>query len=483
MVPKFVEGPVTAGTVMPIVRVAILADSRLTEMALPAELPLREILPAVQRLVGPGVRNGDSEDAGDAGAAAQLSLAPIGGMPFSLDASLDTVGVVDGDLLALQPVPLGPAAPGIVEDIADAAMIFSTSRIRPWGTRHIQRGALVAAIAVSLLATGLAVTHRVATGTPAGLLAVSAIAVVIALTGLWVRTRAAEAGIALSIAALVPIASALALAVPGRFGPAQLMLAAAGVTAWSLIVVLVPSLDRERIAGLFTATAVLGIGVVLAAGAELIWQLPILSIGCGLIVVSLLVTIQAAQLSALWARFPLPLIPAPGDPTPSAPSLRVLEDLPRRVRIGDAHQSGFIAAAVLLSVLGSVAIALRPESLSGFGWYVVGATAAAAVLRARVWDSAACKAWLLAQPYLVAGVLLVLYTATGRYVAALGAALVLSALLFLWVVVALNPHIASPESYSLPLRRLLGFVAAGLDASLIPVMAYLVGLFSWVLNR
>ncbi|CKT34852.1 transmembrane protein [Mycobacterium tuberculosis] len=40
-----------SGTVMQIVRVAILADSRLTEMALPAELPLREILPAVQRLV------------------------------------------------------------------------------------------------------------------------------------------------------------------------------------------------------------------------------------------------------------------------------------------------------------------------------------------------------------------------------------------------------------------------------------------------
>ena len=143
---------------------------------------------------------------------------------------------------------------------------------------------------------------------------------------------------------------------------------------------------------------------------------------------ALLVTIEAAQLSALWARFPLPVIPAPGDPTPSAPSLRVLEDLPRRVRISDAHQSGFIAGAVLLSVLGSVAIALRPEALSGAGWYVVAATAATSVLRARVWDSAACKAWLLAQPYLVAGVLLVLYTATGRYVAALGAALVLAVL-------------------------------------------------------
>jgi type VII secretion integral membrane protein EccD len=472
---------VTSGAVMPIVRVAILADSRLTEMALPAELPLREILPAVRRLVVPAESNGDGGVPDIA--AAQLSLAPVGGAPFSLDASLDTVGVVDGDLLALQTVPAGPAAPGIVEDIADAAMIFSTSRLKPWGTAHIQRGALAALIAVAFLATALGVTYRVATGALSGLVAVSVIAALTASAGLLITARSARTGTALSIAALVPIGAALALAVPGRFGPAQVMLAAAGVTAWSLVALMVPSPERERVVGLFTTTAVVGAGVSLAAGAALLWRLTMLAIGCGLIVAALLVTVEAAQLSALWARFPLPVIPAPGDPTPSAPSLRVLEDLPRRVRIGDAHQSGFIAAAVLLSVLGSVAIAPRPESLGGWGWYVVAATAAASVLRARVWDSAACKAWLLAQPYLVAGVLLVLYTATGRYAAALGAVLVLAALMLAWVVVALNPRIASAESYSLPLRRLLGFVAAGLDASLIPVMAYLVGLFAWVLNR
>jgi type VII secretion integral membrane protein EccD len=188
-------------------------------------------------------------------------------------------------------------------------------------------------------------------------------------------------------------------------------------------------------------------------------------------------------LSALWARFPLPVIPAPGDPTPSAPSSRVLEDLPRRVRISDAHQTGFIAGAVLLSVIGSVAIAWRPETLSAWGWYVVAATAAAATLRARVWDSAACKAWLLAQPFLVAVSLVVLYTATAQYLTALVIAIVLAALVSAWVVVALSPTIASPETYSLPLRRLVGFVASGLDASLIPVIAYLVGLFTWVLNR
>ncbi|WP_156673357.1 type VII secretion integral membrane protein EccD [Mycobacterium sp. E3251] len=487
MAPACFEGPVTSGAVMPIVRVAILADSRLTEMALPAELPLREILPAVQRLVIPATSNGDSDDTArgtaDLGAAIQLSLAPIGGAPFSLDASLDTVGVVDGDLLALQPLPAGQAAPGIVEDIADAAMIFSTSRLKPWGATHIQRGALAAVIAVAFLATGLSVTYRVATGALAGLVAVSAVAAVTAIVGLLVAARSPRTGSACAIAALVPIGAALALAVPGRFGPAHIMLAAAGVTAWSLIALMVPGAERERIVGFFTATAVVGAGVLLAAGAEVLWQLRPLAIGCGLIVAALLVTVEAAQLSALWARFPLPVIPAPGDPTPSAPSLRVLEDLPRRVRISDAHQNGFIAAAVLLSALGSVAIALRPEALSGVGWYIVGATAATSVLRARVWDSAACKAWLLAQPYLAGGVLLVIYTATERFAAALGAALVLVVLAVVWIVVALNPRIAEPESYSLPVRRLVGFVAAGLDASLIPVMAYLVGIFTWILNR
>ena len=116
-----------SSAVMPVVRVAILADSRLTEIALPAELPLREILPAVERLVVPAVTEDEVSNgsaAAQSATPARLSLAPIGGAPFSLDASLGTVGVVDGDLLALQPVPAGPAAPGIVEDIADAAVIF-----------------------------------------------------------------------------------------------------------------------------------------------------------------------------------------------------------------------------------------------------------------------------------------------------------------------------------------------------------------------
>jgi type VII secretion integral membrane protein EccD len=460
---------------MPIVRVAVLAAAddvgRLTEMALPAELPLREILPAVQRLVSPG-----SEDEADA--PEPLSLAPIGGAPFSLDATLDTVGVVDGDLLALQPVPVGPPAPRIVEDIADAAVIFSAAREKPWGIDHIRRATSVAVIALILVATVLAVVHRIATGGVLGLYTASGLAAATVLGAFLSRIRFPKLATALAVTAVVPVAAAFALAVPGNTAAPKVLLAAAGVTAWSIISITI----GERAIAVFTATAVTGLGVLLAAALDAIWALPLASLGCGLILLALLVTVQAAQLSAAFARFPLPVIPAPGDPTPSAQPLRVLEDLPRRVRISDSHQTGFIAGGVLLAVVGSLAL-VGPSGPSPWAWYVVVAAAVGATLRARVWDSASCKAWLLGHSYLVAVALLVTFAVTGRYDAAWWALIVLAALVSVWVIVALNPSIAAPESYSLPMRRLVGFAASGVDASLIPVMAYLVGLFALVLNR
>ena len=244
-----------------------------------------------------------------------VSLAPIGGAPFSLDASLDTVGVVDGDLLALQPIPAGPAAPGIVEDIADAAVIFSESRRRPWGPVHIERMARGAVIALLVAVTALAVAHRLGSPSPVAPYGVSATAVVAVLAGLLTRARNASSAVELSIAAMLPIAAAFALAVPGELGPPQVLLAAAGVAAWSLINMILGG-DGSAV---FTAAAVVGGGVLLVSAAAALWHTPMPTVGCGLLMLALLVTIQAPQLSAMWARFPLPVIPAPGDPAPAPP--------------------------------------------------------------------------------------------------------------------------------------------------------------------
>ena len=152
-----------------------------------------------------------------------------------------------------------------------------------------------------------------ATGAPAGLFAVSAIAVLAALGGL--ASRSPRAG-AVSRGRAGAHRRGAGLGGTGRFGAAQVTLGAAGVTAWSLINLILPQRENGGAIAVFTATTVLGVGVLLAAGAESLWQLSLVSLGCLLIVVALLVTVEAAQLSALWARFPLPVIPAPGDPDP-----------------------------------------------------------------------------------------------------------------------------------------------------------------------
>lgn len=202
----------TETPVLPIVRVAVLAYGRITDVALPAELPLREILPAVKRLVP------RPESDAETSVPTPMTLAPIGGAPFSVDASLETVGVVDGDLLALQPVPAGPTTPGVVEDIADAAVIFSAARKRPWGPHRLQLGARIAAAVFVVALTALAIAHRAATASVIGLYAVSALAAVTAIAGLLLRARSARLASQVSAAALLPIASAFWLAIPDLWG-------------------------------------------------------------------------------------------------------------------------------------------------------------------------------------------------------------------------------------------------------------------------
>ncbi|MGC7216764.1 type VII secretion integral membrane protein EccD [Mycobacteroides abscessus] len=457
--------------VMPIVRVAVLGEEKLTEVALPTQLPMRDIIPAVHRMVAP--------DATEATTPQRLSLAPVNGAPFSADATLDTVGVVDGDLLTLRPTPAGPAAPGIVEDIADAAVIFSESRKRPWGAEHIARVGRFGVLGLIAAATMLAIVHSIRTGSSLSLAGLAVVAVAAAIGALVAHVRSARLGAELAVTALVPIAGALALAVPGSGLAPRVLLGAAGVAAWSLIYLIVA---RQLIA-FFTATTVLSLGIAGAAGAHVLWHPSLLVVGCGLIIVALLVTVRAAQLSAFAARFPLPTIPAPGDAAPSAPAMSVLKDLPRRVQLSDSHQSGFIAGASILAILGSLAVVGGAAPASPWAWYLVAAVSAGAALRARVWDSAVCKAWLLAVPFLVSTALLVIFAVEERYTGALVALGVLALLVAAVAVVVFNPKIGEAESYSLPSRRLLGFLASGIDASLLPVIAYLTGLFSWILNR
>jgi len=116
------------------IRVAIIGDGAAADIALPTTLAIRELIPRIRATLASG-RDDDElppEDASDG--LRPYSLAPLGGTPFSLDATLETLNINDGEQLILRKLPPGPAAPPVVEDIADASAIPTNLGVNPQHT-------------------------------------------------------------------------------------------------------------------------------------------------------------------------------------------------------------------------------------------------------------------------------------------------------------------------------------------------------------
>ncbi|ERG69140.1 type VII secretion integral membrane protein EccD [Segniliparus rugosus] len=465
-----------------LVRVAVLGDGKLADLALPTDLPLREIIPAVRRLVAPGSADeGTAEGSPAAPEGRRLSLAPLGGAPYSLDATLDAVGTVDGELLVLQQQPAGPSAASVVEDIADAAALEG-SRVGPgWNAEAIGRAARATVAIFLLIFTAVAAAwwHNRG-GVPArGALVVAAATA--AAASLFARLRAPSAAVLLSVVALFPVTLAAAAVVPGSFAAAHALLAAAAALAWSVVVVLLPAQVNtvERATAFFTGAATVALAVLVVSVARIVWGVSSPTTQCLLIVFGLAVTVAAPALSVLFSRLPLPDLPAPGDPLPVvAPGL--LADLPRRARRAASLHTGLVAGATLALVIG--ALYLPPVAFAnGWRWYVALAALGATALRARVPAGAAAKTWLVTAPTLAGALGAVIAIREGQWCWALIMAGALGVIAAIWLVVAARPKLADPEGYSLPVRRVVNLFALALDASLIPTIAYVCGVFQWVL--
>ncbi|MDT7551628.1 MAG: hypothetical protein QOI16_164, partial [Pseudonocardiales bacterium] len=83
----------------PFCRLTVLAPSRRVDVALPSDVPVAELVPMVLELVGEPERS-------DAGRPRPWRLSGVAGGPLPAAATLDELGVLDGELLRL-----GPTAP------------------------------------------------------------------------------------------------------------------------------------------------------------------------------------------------------------------------------------------------------------------------------------------------------------------------------------------------------------------------------------
>jgi hypothetical protein len=99
------------------VLVTVAGPQRSTDLALPAEAPVGELIPELVSLcVDPALRR----------ASARWALAPVGGDPFPPGRAVGDLGVLDRTVLQLRDmtsaVPSAPAAPGSAETIDPARL-------------------------------------------------------------------------------------------------------------------------------------------------------------------------------------------------------------------------------------------------------------------------------------------------------------------------------------------------------------------------
>lgn len=122
-------------------RVTVVSGSRRVDLALPAALPLSDVLPQILRFCAPS----DTEPAA-------WTVAPVGGSPIGLDQTLDQAGVIDGDLIELLDRASGRTA-AYVEDVRDSVEDAVDEAGHSWQPRtSLAFGLGVAAVGLAAVA-------------------------------------------------------------------------------------------------------------------------------------------------------------------------------------------------------------------------------------------------------------------------------------------------------------------------------------------
>lgn len=366
-------------------RAGLLTPRGRVDLALPADVPIAELVPMVLELIGEPSR------AGRAGADPvpqpwRLS-GPAGG-PLPAEATLDGLGVLDGELLHLGPRSSVPPAP-VFDDPADAL----ADAVRE-ATPGRWRAGTVAAPLVVTAAAALLATVRDAT------VAVVVAAAVVAVLGAGVallharRARASGSGLdspsdgvhmqadAAALCAVGPAAAAGVLVLPGPLGSGQLLLGALGAGLAATLGLAVLRRATPALLAVALAAPVLAAAAVVRLGVDA----PGTAIAAGVTAVALAAGPVLPRAALRIAGMPAPAVPTDQDDIARADTAVLpAPELGARADLARGTFAGLSAGAALLAGGGAVVAA------SDGGW--TGATLAAVtvavlLLRARAFAEA-----------------------------------------------------------------------------------------------
>ncbi|GAA1188394.1 type VII secretion integral membrane protein EccD [Pseudonocardia alaniniphila] len=350
-------------------RLTVLAPRARVDVALPADVPVAELVPMVLELIGEpvfGLRP------------LPWRLSGVAGGPLPSEATLTDLGVLDGDLLRIAPESPAPASP-VFDDPVDA--LAATAATATSGDRRFGAGAVLAA---ALAAAAVLAGAPGPTRTPAAVAAALGTVATVALAARLARradeqdrgsVHPAAGAAALAAVALGGAAGWAALSASG--GAAQLLLAtvAAGTAA------AVAQIALRVVAPVLVGIVVAAVPVGAAALVVLRFGVAAPAAATAVGAVGLAVGPVLPRVALRLAGLPRPVVPSDGSELVDAddgPDLLPPDELAERADLARGYLAGLVGGSAVVT-----AGAALPAAAAG-GWAgPVFATVVVAVLGLR----------------------------------------------------------------------------------------------------
>ena len=357
----------------PFCRLTVLAPRLRVDVALPSDVPVAELVPMVLELVGEPERSGVVRPR-------PWRLSGVAGGLLPAAATLDELGVLDGELLRLGPATPAPRVP-VFDDPVDALAAGAGDGA---AREHQLEGAavlLVIVAAAGLLSAGG--PGWVAAALLAGAAAVAGVVCAAKLVRPDAVDRAPDHGLArvVALGGVVLAAAAGWNALPGASltGPLMAAAVAAGIaaaTAQLVLRVVAPTLVAAGVVAVATAAAVmavrLGAGSIAAATASA----AVAIVGAPLL----------PRVALRLAGLPRPVVPADGSELTDDDAGLPAAELAERGDLARGYLAGLTGGAATIASVGALFAA------SGGGWFgpvFAAVTAVVLLLRARGYADAA----------------------------------------------------------------------------------------------
>ncbi|TCP53241.1 type VII secretion integral membrane protein EccD [Tamaricihabitans halophyticus] len=367
-------------------RVTVVAPRTRIDVALPADVPVADLMPMLLEMAKETSPDGGTRHGG-------WCLAKIGDSPLEPSRTLASLGVVDGEMLQLRRRNENPPPP-LYDDVVDAIAEADPDSFRPWTKETARRtGHIAAVLAFFTAATTLLLGGPLGGGdslAPAIIGGVAAIACV-ALGAVFVRVyQASSTGVVVAAAGGLPFAFVSGLyIVPGMVGRPSLLLACGLVLIVAAASILLLGAGITVFIAVATAAT---FGIIAFTVASLISH-PAAGIAAGTAAVAL-AGLSALPRTTIWlAKLPLPNVPGSAEDLKEDSGFPDYSSIERRASVAHDYMTGLLVGCGSVAALAAIITASAP---SIFGVITAGVVTVALLLRARTYANGSQAIALLA---------------------------------------------------------------------------------------